>query len=123
MKTFILFLLIAISACTASHNNINTTKEIHVIPAPAAQPVIATSLQPQPLTSLPQSEAGGFVLKPGLYETEFKTYCLEPGTRDPKQGDAYLQMPVTGYRKEIVQSILVNSRDRHDMDQRRSEEH
>ena len=118
MKTYILLLLIAFSACTASHNNINSTNEIPAMPIQVDQPVIASTLQPQPLTSLAQSESGGFVLKPGLYETEFKTYCLQPGTPDPKQGDAYLQMPVTGYRKEIVQSILVNSRDRHDLDQR-----
>ncbi len=118
MKTFILILLIAFSACTASHNNINASKEIPPIPLQVDQPAIASTLQPQPLTNLAQSESGGFVLKPGFYETEFKTYCLQPGTPDPRQGDAYLQMPVTGYRKEIVQSILTNSRDLHDMDQR-----
>ena len=118
MKTFILVILIAFSACTASHNNIAPPKAIGVNPVVTDQPVIASTLQPQPLTSLPQSESGGFVLKPGFYETEFKTYCLQPGTPDPRQGDAYLQMPVSGYRKEIVQSILTNSRDRHDIDQR-----
>lgn len=121
MKTFLLKMLIisvVFSACTASHKNSYTAAETLVNPKPSAQPVIASHLQPQPLTDLPQSESGGFVLKPGFYETEFKTYCLQPGTPDPRQGDAYLQMPVTGYRKDIVQSILLNSQDRHDIDQK-----
>lgn len=122
MKTFLLRLMIFVivfSACTASHKNNNTATEIRVNPElSSAQPVIAPNLQPLPLTDLPQSESGGFVLKPGFYETEFKTYCLQPGTPDPRQGDEYLQMQVTGYRKEIVQSILLNSSDRHDIDQK-----
>jgi hypothetical protein len=40
---------------------------------------------------LPQTQYGGFVLKPGFYEAEFKTYCLQPGTPDPHSGDAYVQ--------------------------------
>ena len=67
---------------------------------------------------LPQTENGGFVLTPGFYEAEFKTYCLQPGTPDPSPRDAYLQGPVTGYRKEIVESILLNSRERTDIDQK-----
>src|SRR5437762_12216239 len=34
----------------------------------------------------------------------------QPGTPDPSQGDAYLQTPVSGYRKDIVETILLNSR-------------
>ena len=67
---------------------------------------------------LPQSQDGGFVLAPGFYEAEFKTYCLQPGTPDPSQGDAYLQGAVTGYRKDIIESVLVNSRNRPEVDQR-----
>jgi hypothetical protein len=67
---------------------------------------------------LPQSEDGGFVLAPGFYEAEFKTYCLQPGTPDPSQGDAYLQGPVTGYRKDIIESVLLNSKEQPQMDQK-----
>ncbi|HUR12269.1 MAG TPA: hypothetical protein VM012_12915, partial [Flavitalea sp.] len=98
--------------------NNSSINNIQVNTEPSAQPSIAPGLQPQPLTDLPQSESGGFVLKPGFYETEFKTYCLQPGTPDPRQGDEYLPMPITGYRKDIVQSILLNSRNRHDIEQK-----
>ena len=121
MKTFLLrsiIFLIVFSACTASHKNSNTSTQIQINTETSNQPAIAANLQPLPLTDLPASEDGGFILKPGFYETEFKTYCLQPGTPDPRQGDEYLQMPVTGYRKEIVQSILLNSRDRNDIDQK-----
>jgi hypothetical protein len=67
---------------------------------------------------LPQTQFGGFVLKPGFYETEFKTYCLQPGTPDPKQGDAYVQGPISGYRKDIIESVLINSKDQKDIEQR-----
>jgi len=74
------------------------------------QPNITVGSKPTALTDLPRTREGGFVLSPGFYETEFKTYCLQPGTPDPSQGDAYLQTPVSGYRKDIVETILLNSR-------------
>jgi len=67
---------------------------------------------------LPQTQDGGFVLAPGFYEAEFKTYCLQPGTPDPSQGDAYLQGPVTGYRKDIIESVLLNSKEKPELEQR-----
>ncbi|MBI3139054.1 MAG: hypothetical protein HYZ15_10745 [Sphingobacteriales bacterium] len=70
------------------------------------------------LMELPQTQDGGFVLAPGFYETEFKTYCLQPGTPDPRPGDAYLQGPVTGKRKEIVETVLLHSRERTEIPQR-----
>lgn len=78
-----------------------------------------TTAAPQlPITEIPRSlhdlaatPEGGFVLAPGFYEAEFKTYCLEPGTPAPSSGDAYLQGALTGYRKDIVQSVLLKSRE------------
>ena len=87
-------------------------------PAISEQPVIASDKNPASLMELPQTQDGGFVLSPGFYEAEFKTYCLQPGTPDPSQGDAYLQSPMTGYRKEIVQTVLLNSRNMPEMNQR-----
>src|SRR4030095_7195132 len=84
----------------------------------AAQPTIASDIKLQQLTDLPRTEDGGFVVKPGFYETEYKTYGLEPGTPDPRPGDAYLQGPITGNRKDIVESILLNSRTKPHIDQR-----
>jgi hypothetical protein len=87
-------------------------------PAISEQPVIASDKNPASLMELPQTQDGGFVLSPGFYEAEFKTYCLQPGTPDPSQGDAYLQSPLTGYRKEIIQTVLLNSRNMPEMNQR-----
>lgn len=87
-------------------------------PAAAPPPDIAADARPQSLMDLPQSEEGGFVLQPGFYEADFKTYCLQPGTPDPRQGDAYLQGPVTGYRKEMVEAVLLGSRQHGDIDQK-----
>ena len=54
-------------------------------PAISEQPVIASDKNPASLMELPQTQDGGFVLSPGFYEAEFKTYCLQPGTPDPSQ--------------------------------------
>jgi hypothetical protein len=112
-----LIFIVALSACSSSRN-VNKVQEASQPNEEKAQPEITQDQQPQNLMDLPQTQYGGFVLKPGLYEAEFKTYCLQPGTPDPRQGDAYLQGTITGYRKEIVESVLLNSRDNQDIDQR-----
>src|SRR6186713_2814128 len=94
---------------------LNNSTDNSVIPE---QPGIAANKTLNSLMDLPQTQNGGFVLSPGFYEAEFKTYCLQPGTPDPSQGDAYLQGPVTGYRKDIIESVLLNSREKPELEQR-----
>jgi hypothetical protein len=114
-----LFLIIALSACvSASRNSKQTAYNDEVDTDSSMQPGIGAGQKPQSLMNLPQSQDGGFVLVPGFYEAEFKTYCLQPGTPDPSQGDAYLQGPVTGYRKDIIESVLLNSRRNPEVDQK-----
>jgi hypothetical protein len=111
-------IVIIISSCVSSarnnnQNSIGADNNNNVI-----QLDIADSTTPIPLTNLSRTEEGGFILAPGYYETEFKTYCLQPGTPDPRPNDAYLQAPMSGYRKEIVQTILLNSRSKPSIPQR-----
>src|SRR5688572_22721510 len=114
-----LFLVIVLSACaSASRNSQQTVNNDEVDTANLSQPGINQDQKPQSLMNLPQSQDGGFVLAPGFYEAEFKTYCLQPGTPDPSQGDAYIQGAVTGYRKDIIESVLLNSRANPEVDQR-----
>jgi hypothetical protein len=120
MKSFLLrnlFIALSLAACTSSRNSLQTN-DVRLTAETSNQPSIASDQKPQSLMDLPQTQSGGFVLKPGFYETEFKTYCLQPGTPGPRQGDAYLQGHITGYRKDIVESILLNSGQHQDMDQR-----
>ena len=112
---FVLFL----TACSSSRNSSQSPDDTKILNSEVAeQPGLTSDQQPQSLMDLPQTQYGGFVLRPGFYEAEFKTYCLQPGTPDPRQGDAYLQGPITGYRKEIVESVLLNSRGKNNIDQR-----
>ena len=83
-----------------------------------AQVDLPSDSKPIPLTDLPRTEDGGFVLTPGYYETEFKTYCLQPGTPGPSSRDAYLEAPMSGYRKEIVKTVLFNSRSKPGIEQK-----
>jgi len=113
-----LFFVLVLTACSSSKNSNQTVTDNPIANEALAQPEIALDQKPQSMMDLPKTQDGGFVLKPGFYEAEFKTYCLQPGTPDPREGDAYLQGQVTGYRKEIVESILLNSRDKNDIEQR-----
>src|SRR5215203_6569909 len=120
MKTSLLinlFFVLAFTGCSSSRNSSQSSEANTVNEAPS-QAEMVLNQAPQSLIDLPATQFGGFVLQPGFYEAEFKTYCLQPGTPDPRQGDAYLQGPVTGYRKEIVESVLQASGHYPAMDQR-----
>jgi hypothetical protein len=96
----------------SSTNNV-TGNEIMVV-----QPDLSAGQTPKSLSELSRTEDGAYVLEPGFYEAEFKTYCLQPGTPDPTPRDAYLQAPLYGHRKDIIESILVNSRKESHLEQR-----
>lgn len=113
-----LLLVVLLSACSAPRNSSQSPGDNLLVAEAPAQPALTPGQKPQSLMDLSQSQYGGFILQPGYYEAEFKTYCLQPGTPDPRQGDAYLQGPLTGYRKEIIESVLLNSRAHPDMDQK-----
>jgi hypothetical protein len=110
--------VILLGGCATSRNSKQTVSNNGIDTGSSVQPAIAPDKKPQSLMDLPQVQYGGFVLAPGFYEAEFKTYCLQPGTPDPSQGDAYLQGPLTGYRKDIIESVLLNSREKPELDQR-----
>ncbi len=113
-----LFVVLVFCSCATTSQNNQQENDNDLAFETYAQPVIATEDSLQSLMSLPQTEYGGFVLKQGFYETDFKTYCLQPGTPDPRKCDAYYQGHVTGYRKEIVETVLLNSRDKREIDQK-----
>lgn len=76
------------------------------------------ALQPvTPLTSLPRSARGGFLLSPGFYEAELQSYCLHAGTHGPSHGQGYLWAPLKGPREPVIQHILQNSVQHPDIDQ------
>ncbi|MGE0863240.1 MAG: hypothetical protein AB7P34_04990 [Vicinamibacterales bacterium] len=60
----------------------------------------------RPLRSLARTSSGGFILKPGLWEDTFQSYCLRPGTYAPGKGDGYLYAPVKGSRATAIRTIL-----------------
>lgn len=72
----------------------------------------------QPLTGLARSGNGGFVLQPGYYSMLAQSYCLHAGTHGPGGGDGYLYAPVKGSAKDAVETILRNSPNHPDIEQR-----
>jgi hypothetical protein len=112
-----IFFILMLASCSSSRESSESTPA-NTLNAVEVQPQIDSAQAPQSLMNLPQTQFGGFVLKPGFYEAEFKTYCLQPGTPDPHSGDAYVQAPISGYRKDIIESVLLNSRDQNDIEQR-----
>lgn len=120
MKLYLLTSLFSILVLTSCSSPQKSTGSIQNTSGNTieVQPQLDSAQTPQSLVGLPQTQYGGFVLKPGFYEAEFKTYCLQPGTPDPHNGDAYVQSPISGYRKDIIESVLLNSREQKDMEQR-----
>lgn len=106
-----------LAACSSSRKSSDSV-QTNIVSTVEVQPRVDSARAPQSLMDLPQTQYGGFVLKPGFYEADFKTYCLQPGTPDPHSGDAYVQAPVSGYRKDIIESVLINSKDHENMEQR-----
>ncbi|HEX5669281.1 MAG TPA: hypothetical protein VFX73_10785 [Chitinophagaceae bacterium] len=113
-----LLVIILISACeSASRNNTAKTEPVKEAAANNVDSSL-TGQQPLSILDLPQSQDGEIILSEGYYEGDFRSYCLQPGTPDPSERDAYTQAPLGGYRKDIVETILRNSVDRTDLDQR-----
>jgi len=108
-------IIIILSACASTSRNSNQNSLTTVTDTVQLNMPDSSAI---PLTNLSRTEEGAFVLAPGFYEAEFKTYCLQPGTPGPVPNDAYLQAPMSGYRKEIVETILLNSRNKPGIEQR-----
>ncbi|HUL74418.1 MAG TPA: hypothetical protein VLT86_15025 [Vicinamibacterales bacterium] len=63
-------------------------------------------LVPKKMTDLPRAADGGFMLKPGLWESTFQSYCLAVATYAPGGGDGYLYAPLKGSREDAIGTIL-----------------
>lgn len=118
----ILAIFTLLAACVSSSRNKSDKTELAQKPAETLNetPIDTSAVSQKPLsiTDLPTSQDGEIILSEGYYEGEFRSYCLQPGTPDPSDRDAYTQIPLGGYRKDIVETILRNSIDRTDLDQR-----
>lgn len=111
-------LTIAITACVSSSKNSANNTEATKQPVEHNIDTLLSGLHPLSILDLPQSQDGEIILAEGFYEGDFRSYCLQPGTPDPSERDAYTQVPLSGHRKDIVETILRNSIDRTDLDQR-----
>lgn len=98
------------SPVASSFNDVDTTLIM--------RPGLPVGQSPVSLMELPRTEEGAFVLSPGWYEADFKTYCLQPGTPGPSSNDVYFQAPLEGSRKDIIRTILVNSRTQTQLEQK-----
>jgi hypothetical protein len=70
------------------------------------------------MLELQRSPRGGFIPRPGLYELGVQSYCLHAGTYAPGKGNGYVYAPVAGPRAAVVCSILRNSVDHPEIQQR-----
>jgi hypothetical protein len=131
LKCLLLFVILSSCVSTALRKatDINNRNSIGSLPAVTSnfrdvdtteilQPDLPAGKSPVSLMELPRTEEGGFVLSPGLYEADFKTYCLQPGTPGPSANDVYFQAPLEGARKELIQTILLNSRKQSQLQQK-----
>lgn len=116
------WLLFFFTACaTVSQEHLSTNSQQQIKPVTATASAIDRLLideKPKPLTDLQQTEEGQIVLQEGFYEATYKSYCLQPGTPDPSDRDAYLQMPLQTHRKEIVETVLRGSLQKPELEQK-----
>jgi hypothetical protein len=128
LKNFFIFILLV--ACNPAHKSVSTSHELNDHPTNLSQTLPSglvridsttqndSAAKPLSLMDLPQTEDGEIVLSEGFYEADFKSYCLQPGTPGPTNGDAYRQGTLTAYRKEIIETILRNSLKKPELEQR-----
>lgn len=50
----------------------------------------------------------GYVLTPGYYQIQLKSFCLKAGTYAPSKGDGYLFAPLKGPKEEIINALVKN---------------
>lgn len=60
------------------------------------------------LCTTPFSSSEGYLLTPGFYTLELKSFCLHAGTYAPSKGDGYLYAPLKGQKKDLVNSLIKN---------------
>ena len=67
---------------------------------------------------LPRGADGQFLLvRPGLYQLRFQSYCLHAGAYGPGGGDGYLWAPLRGPRARVIESVLHGSTEHPDIPQ------
>ncbi|RXK58861.1 hypothetical protein ESA94_15850 [Lacibacter luteus] len=118
---WLLFFITACASVSQDHLSSNRQQQKNSNTAITASIQIDTLLideQPKPLTELQQTEEGQIVLQEGYYETTYKSYCLQPGTPDPTDRDAYLQSPLQTNRKDIVETVLRTSLQKPELEQK-----
>lgn len=62
-----------------------------------------------PMRELPRGLNGGFLLVPGVWEMDVRSYCLQAGTYGPSGGTGHSYAPLKGPKAGIVRHILQNS--------------
>jgi hypothetical protein len=70
------------------------------------------------LMTLQRTPSGGFVLQPGYYQLQTQSYCLKAGTHGPGGGDGYLYAPPKGPAEDPVMTIVRNSVNHPEIQQR-----
>ena len=76
------------------------------------------SLNKKGLLQLQRTPNGGFVLQPGFYDYHGQSYCLKAGTHGPGGGDGYIYAPPKGTQEDAVMTILRNSVNHPEIQQR-----
>jgi hypothetical protein len=122
--------VIFLIACSPTSRNVNTNNNFddHSANTASTTALVETTAidqkdsllneKPLSLMELLQTEDGEILLSEGFYEADFKSYCLQPGTPDPTERDAYQQGPLTTYRKDIVETVLRSSLKKPELEQR-----
>lgn len=82
-----------------------------------------TNIEDFPINPAPKevidrfNKEGILNLEPGVYDFNFKSFCLHAGKYGPYTGSGYLMAPLKGGKSETIKRILKNSANRSDIPQ------
>jgi hypothetical protein len=70
-----------------------------------------------PIEQMPRDAQGRYLLGPGFYELDARSYCIRAGTYGPAKGDGHIYAPLLGPKTKVVQAILRRSAQKPDVPQ------
>jgi hypothetical protein len=75
-----------------------------------------------PMVEMPRGPGGYYLLAPGAYTMEVESFCVWPGTYEPREGNGYVYAELKGPKAALVSAIIGRSADAPDIDRRAVQE-
>ncbi len=75
-----------------------------------------------PMVEMPRGPGGYYLLAPGAYTMEAESFCIWPGTYEPREGNGYVYAELKGPKAALLSAIVGRAADAPDIDRRAVQE-